>query len=56
MEADIGVGFAGFKLNTVQASLVPTEVPESASIGIFVGGAAGYDGIASQVVVSIVKD
>jgi len=33
-EAEEGIGIAGFSLNTVKASLVPTEVPEPSSIGI----------------------
>lgn len=33
-EADEGIGIAYFELNSVQAALVPTEVPEPASLGI----------------------
>lgn len=33
-EADVGIGRTDFKLNSVQAALVPTEVPEPASLGI----------------------
>jgi len=37
-EADIGMGGASFDLTTVQASLVPTEVPEPATISILLAG------------------
>lgn len=33
-EADVGIGAANFKLNAVQATLVPTEVPEPGSFGL----------------------
>ena len=33
-EADVGIGGTDFKINSVQASRVPTEVPEPASLGI----------------------
>lgn len=38
VEADIGIGLAFFNVNAVQASLVSTEVPEPATIGILLTG------------------
>jgi len=44
-EADVGIGAADFALHRVKASVVPTEVPEPATIGILLVGLLAVIGL-----------